>query len=407
MSSSKQPTHRVPDHVPGSLVMSYPFSFGARTTQDPFSTFVSEMHTRPEIFYTMTAYPSGEGSWVLRRTEDLRTVYMDTDHFSNEDFAPFAKLLGESWGLVPAETDPPMHQLYRSFVNPLFTPKAINALDAKIRAYAQQYVSDIKAKGHCEFMSEFAFEFPIKVFLELIDLPQHDAGMFLIWVGDLLHATDLGVLVARTREVVAYLRDVIASRKRAPGDDMVSYGVKAEIDGRKLTDDELLGFFFNLFVGGLDTVSSNMGLQFWHLARHADDQQRLRENRGLIPDAISELMRAYANVTTFRTCKKQTQIKGVTFMPGDKVAMPTTLAGRDPQEYERPDEVVLDRRPRHLSFAYGPHLCVGMHLATREMRMAMEEFLGSIPPFTLASDATVEFLLSGVIQPVSVPLVWS
>src|SRR3546814_7339538 len=84
---------------------------------------------------------------------------------------------------------------------------------------------------------------------------------------------------------------------------------------------------------------------------------------------------------TFRVCVKETQIQGVTIKPGDKVAMSTTLAARDPDEWDRPNEIILNRKPRHVSFGYGPHLCVGMHLAKREMRIAMKEFLTVIPEF--------------------------
>src|SRR3546814_15397953 len=95
--------------------------------------------------------------------------------------------------------------------------------------------------------------------------------------------------------------------------------------------------------------------------------------------AIDEFMRAFAAVMTFRVCVKETQIQGVTIKPGDKVAMSTTLAARDPDEWDRPNEIILNRKPRHVSFGYGPHLCVGMHLAKREMRIAMKKFLTVIP----------------------------
>jgi cytochrome P450 len=117
-------------------------------------------------------------------------------------------------------------------------------------------------------------------------------------------------------------------------------------------------------------------------------------------------MRAYAAVTTYRTCTKPVTINGVAMMPGDKVAMATPLAGRDPAEFDDPDTVRLDRRPRHVSFGYGVHTCVGMQLANREMRIAMEEFLAEIPPFRLNSDVPERTLLGGMIQPESVPLVW-
>src|SRR3546814_7650750 len=104
----------------------------------------------------------------------------------------------------------------------------------------------------------------------------------------------------------------------------------------------------------------------------------------MISDAIEEMMRAYAAVTTFRTCDNPVTLGEVTFQPGDKIAMPTCLAGRDPEYYEDANKVILNRKARYLSFGYGPHLCVGMHLARREMRIAIEQFLSIIPPFRLA-----------------------
>ncbi|MCC6482136.1 MAG: cytochrome P450, partial [Sphingomonadaceae bacterium] len=194
-------------------------------------------------------------------------------------------------------------------------------------------------------------------------------------------------------------------RRKAPRDDIISYALGVEVEGRKLNDDELVGFSFNLFIGGLDTVSTNMGLQFLHLARNPQDQQYLRDNPKEIPHAIDEMMRAYAAVTTFRTCTKETEFGGVKMMPGDKVAVHTTLAGRDPEEFPEPGEVRLGRNPRHVSFGFGPHMCVGMHLAKREMRIAIEEFVQRIPQFSVKPGHEVEYHL-GMIQPVTLPLVW-
>jgi cytochrome P450 len=395
-----------PAHVPEHLVRDYPILMGAITDEHPFETMIPALHKNPEIFYSMHAYPGMAPAWIVRRTEDLRAIYFDTEHYSNKDFAPFAKLIRESWNLLPAETDPPMHALYRIFVNPIFTPVAIAKLETRIRQYAREYVEGFKARRHCEFMADFAFEFPIKVFLELMGLPLELTPQFTAWEMDLLHCGDLGRIAQATQNVVDYLRGEIAVRQANPTDDLLSYGVKARIQGRALTDDELVGFAFNLFIGGLDTVSTNMGWQFRHLAEHPDHQEALRANPAMIPDAIEELMRAYGAVTTFRTCVKQTAIRGVTFMPGDKIAMSTALAGRDPAEFDRPNEVILNRKPRHVSFAYGPHLCVGMHLARREMRIAMEEFLAAIPAFRIAEGETLRSHLGGIIQPVTLPLVW-
>ena len=254
-------------------------------------------------------------------------------------------------------------------------------------------------------MSEFAFEFPIKVVLDLIGLPQDMVGQFLEWETDLLHGHDLETIAAATKNVVAYLRAEIDERKRKPREDLLTFGVNAEVDGVKMTDDEVLGFAFNLFIGGLDTVSTNLGLQFWHLATHHEDQTKLRANPALIPDAIEEMLRAYAAVSTFRTVAKKVEVNGVTMMPGDKVIMSTTLAGRDPAVWANPETIDFGRKPQHVSFATGPHLCLGLHLARRELTFAMSQFLKDVPQFRLAPGTETEFHL-GMIQPLALPLVW-
>ena len=400
------PEPTIPAHVPATLVKHFPYIFGTTTKQEPHLDWAPAIHAEgPDIFYAPHAYPGGSPAWVVRRMDHLREIYFDTDTFSSKDFSPFAKLIGESWINTPVEIDPPEHAKYRKMANPLFTPKAVSALDEKIRHYAIDYVEAFCAKGECEFMSQFAFEFPIKVFLELMDFPLEHTKQFLEWEYDLLHVADMAKIAVATRNVVDFLREQIEDRRKARRDDIISYALDVDVDGAKLNDDELVGFSFNLFIGGLDTVSTNMGLQFTHLARNHEDQDFLRKNPEEIPHAIDELMRAYAAVTTFRTCTKETEFHGVTMMPGDKVMMSTTLAGRDPAEFENPGKVDFSRRPRHVSFGFGPHTCIGMHLAKREMRIALEEFLGRIPQFSIKPGHDVEYHL-GMIQPVTLPLVW-
>ncbi|MBL0000878.1 MAG: cytochrome P450 [Sphingomonadales bacterium] len=395
----------IPDHVPASLVRPFPYVFGMTTRDDPFGDWATEVHKGPGIFYAPHAYPGGTPAWIVRRVEDLRKVYFDTDTFSSKDFSPYSKMIGDTWTNLPVEIDPPHHAKYRSFINPLFTPTAMTKLEGKIRNYAVEYIEAFRERGACEFMSEFAFEFPIKVFLELMDFPLSNTKQFLEWETGLLHEMDMWKMAVAVRNVVAFLREQIEDRRKAPRDDIISYALGVEVEGRKLNDDELVGFSFNLFIGGLDTVSTNMGLQFLHLARNPQDQQYLRDNPKEIPHAIDEMMRAYAAVTTFRTCTKETEFGGVKMMPGDKVAVHTTLAGRDPEEFPEPGEVRLGRNPRHVSFGFGPHMCVGMHLAKREMRIAIEEFVQRIPQFSVKPGHEVEYHL-GMIQPVTLPLVW-
>ena len=398
-------TKDVPDHVPAELVRPFPFIFGSTTRANPFEDFAPAVHNGPELIYAPLSYPGGGSAWVPRCMQDMRAIYLDTEHFSSKDFSPFAPITGGSWSNSPAELDPPLHGPFRHMANPLFTPKAMAALDDRIRACAAEYIEGFRSKGGCDFKRDFALKFPIKVFMELMGLPLDRVDQFLEWETMLIHSTSIEVIAQGTHQVVGYLTELLEDRRRNPANDLLTWTTTATKEGKPLTQDEQIGFSFNLFVGGLDTVTANITNQTLHLARNPQHRKLLRENPALIPNAIDEFMRAYGAVTTFRTCAKETTVRGVTMKPGDKIVMSTTLAGRDPAEFPNPGEVRLDRKPRHTGFGFGIHTCIGMHLARREMRIAMEELLARIPDFSIAPGHEMEFHL-GVIQPVALPLVW-
>jgi cytochrome P450 len=292
-------------------------------------------------------------------------------------------------------------------LNPMFSPSRMAKLEERIRQYARELLLEMKPRGTCEFVADFALEFPIRVFLELMGLPQENMAQILSWEHALLRSQSVEPVAAAVKAVTAYLAEQCEARRREPRDDLLTLGVQAEVEGRKLTENELKGFCFSLFVGGLDTVSTNLSAHFRHLAENTADQQFLRENPDKIPDAIDELMRAYAAVTTLRVCKQAVEIGGAHMQPGDLVLMPTFLAASDPEVFPNPEVVDLTRKPRHVSFGYGPHLCIGMHLARREMRIAMEEALAILPQFTVAPGAEImSYCSMAPIGPVALPLVW-
>ena len=395
----------VPAHVPGDLVRSFPYGLGLKTKEQPH-TYIAGIHEEPPVFWARHSSGTPFGGWVVRRMEDLRQIYYDTEHFSANTGSTFSTMIGEHWINVPSELDPPLHTKLRSALNPLFTPKRMAALEDKVRDHARQAIARFKDKHACELMGDFAFEFPIRIFLDLMGLPQDRMQDFLAWEHRLLHSLDFNGVIETVKTVSGYLREEIDARRDAPRDDFISYGLSVEAEGERLTDDQVMGFCFGLFLGGLDTVSTNIGHQFRHLAEHQEHQALLRREPERIPNAIEEMMRAYAAVATPRRCIKEYRIGDVTMQPGDLVLMATFLAGRDPEAFENPGDVDFDRKPRHVSFGYGAHTCIGMHLAKREMRIALEEFLSAIPQFRIAPEATVESYLGGMIAPIALPLAW-
>lgn len=396
----------IPGHVPQDLVKSYPLRLGAETYDNPFETIIPEMHRGPAAYWAPDAWSGVSPAWIFRRAADITQIYLDTEHFSSKDFAPFATLVQENWNVLPVESDPPQHIHYRTLFNPLFSPRRIAELDERIRYHARSYIDRFKDRDHCDFIADFAARFPVAVFLEIFGLPIDEVEQFLAWEDDLLHNPDIACIADATRAVKTYVMAVVAERREAPRDDMLSYFANCEVNGQPASDDEIWGFCFNLYLGGLDTVTTNLGWQFRHLATHPEHQQALRDNPKLIPDAVEEMLRAYSAVTTGRQCIKPVTIGGVQLLPGDRVMVSTTLGSTDPEVHDDPFAVRFDRKPRHLAFGSGVHNCVGLRLARRELHVAMEEVLAAVPTFRLAPDARILTRLGGVMAQDRLPLVW-
>jgi cytochrome P450 len=399
----------LPDHVPPHLVYDFPFRQRGRITVSPtpWEMFDQLLVEAPSIYWTphLTA---GRDGWVINHGPTIHKLLADTEHFSNSAKFPAREAARNPIPIpIPSLADPPAHGFYKKLLYPRFTPSRMAEMENDIRAHAQSAISKFKDRGSCEFMADFALEFPIVVFLELMGLPQDRKMQFLEWERELIRGADTDVIANVIENVTEYLTKEVIKHRENPRDDLISYGIYAEYQGRSLDDGELLGYCLNLFLGGLDTVSAAISHQFIYLARDTILQQRLRENPALIPAACDEMIRAFPVIVQMRDCIKPVEILGQMVMPGDRITMPTQTANRDPAVFERPGEIILGRKANHVAFGTGPHFCLGIHLAQRELRIAVQEFLAAVPPFRLDSGAAIAYDIGAVIQPISVPLSWS
>lgn len=399
-------TGDIPPHVPAELVMSFPLRLGLSTYDNPYTTILPEIHKMPPVFWAPDAYLGVAPAWVFRRAKDLNQIFLDTEHFSSKDMAPFSALVGEQWSMLPLESDPPDHMKYRMLLTPLLTPARVAGMSSRVREHARHYIDRFKDTNGCEFVSEFAARFPIAVFLELFGLPMDEVDQFLAWEDSLLHEPDVDRIAQAVRAVKIYIMGVVEQRREKPRDDLISYFTHAKIDGRPATDDEIWGLCFTLYAGGLDTVTNSLGWYFRHLATHPEHQHQLRANPAMIPWAVEEFLRAFSVSTVNRTCIKPVTIGGVHIQVGDKVLLSTPIGSTDPEEHDNPFKVQLDRKPRHLAFGSGAHNCVGLRLARRELHIALEEMLATLPTFRLAPDAKVLARLGSVLSLQNLPLEW-
>ncbi|MCK9685652.1 cytochrome P450 [Scleromatobacter humisilvae] len=399
LPESESRTTGVPGHVPPELVREFDFRTGLG---DRPHEVVGALHGGPRIVYSTTNHHhvAGVGSWIPTRAEDIRAVLQDAEAFSSRVVRSSSALT-----LIPLELDPPEHGAFRAIMNPLFSPNRIKVLEAKIRDRARALVENCAAKGESEYIDDFARPLPIGIFVDLMGLPPEDLERFLAWEKLIIH--DMGARARTMKEVGDYLSGLIADRRVHPTDDLITFAVKSEIDGKPLSDAQVLGICVLLFMAGLDTVTSALGFQLRYLAEHPNEQQRLRDDPSLIPAAVEELLRAYAVVNTTRYATRDVELAGVTIKKGDNVTCSTILASRDPREFERSDEVLLDRSPNlHNAFSYGPHRCIGSHLARRELVIGLEEWLKRIPPFRLKDGQALEAHGGGVFGLEALPLVW-
>ena len=374
-----RPAHVPPELVGGFNLMDDP-SMMPQPLGDPH-TAIARLLDGPPIFYSLNMTRNGEGAWIVVRAEDQRRVLQDGLTFSSNRNI-FSSALGETWPLIPLEIDPPEHGKWRSLLNPLLSPRRGVNLEPIVRQRAIELIEGIKAKGNsCEAMHDFAFPFAVSIFLQFLGIGHERLHEFVGWANDLLHGTP-AQRTAAAKIVVAFLDDLQALRRREPADDFMTFVTQAEIDGRRMTPEEVKAMSVLLFVAGLDTVAAAIGFDLLYLAQHRAEQEMLRAEPGRILLAAEEMLRAFPTVTPIRRATRDVEVAGALIKAGDLIACPSMTANRDPAEFANPEKIDFAREDnRHVAFAYGPHRCLGSHLARREVVIGLEEWLARIPTF--------------------------
>jgi cytochrome P450 len=378
----------VPSHVPPELVHPFDLFNDPEMSSCPFGR-IEKLRQHGRIFWNPTN-PDYGGSWVLTHAEDLRYVFSNPQIFTSKNkLSGFRADVENQLEMIPLELDGTRHSKFRDLINPLFTPTAIAKLVEGVNERAVELIEAVRAKGKCEFMSAFGNPFPVSIFMQFMGLPQDNTQLFMSWVVDIQHKDDNALRSRATEACCAFLEDLAAQRRAKPTGDLVSYIVSANMDGRSLTDGEVMGVLYLFFLAGLDTVSSTLSWFFHHLATHPDQQQQLRENPQMIDKAVEELLRRYSIVTPHRQCTQDVEIGGVKIKAGDWVTTITGLGSTDPCQFADPLEVNFERKNSraHLAFAYGAHFCMGLHLARRELQIALREWLARIPMWHLKPGA--------------------
>jgi cytochrome P450 len=356
-----------------------------------------------------------QGYWIFTRHEAVKDIYKQPEIFSSESITPWEP--NPIYRFVPTQIDAPDHIKYRRVVNPWFSPRSVDAAEERLRELCRGLVEQIAPQGGCDFVTGFALRFPTEAFLSVIGIDPRDADLFVPWVEDFFGGfsgdpAGLEPMAKALDGIREYWAAALDERRAEPAlreGDLASHILHSTFDDRPLTDAEMLDMLTVLVLAGLDTTRGELGYMFRHLAEHPEHRRVLIEQPDLIPGAVEEVLRYYTIVFgDGRKVTRDVEFHGVHLKKGDMVYGLVSAANRDPDAYERAEEFVIDRtRNNHMGFANGPHRCLGMHLARREMQLAVEEWLRAIPDFRIAEGADLSERGGGAMMTLtSLPLVW-
>ena len=353
------------------------------------------------------------GTWLPTRHEDISAIAHDTEHFTSRGVivSVLEPQVPAPVGYAPPiSSDPPFHQVARSLLLPAFAPKAIRPIEAPTRAFCAQLIdqilNDLPASGVVDAAEQYAQHIPVRVIAHMLGVPAEDGDRFRGFIHRILEmAGQNEEPVAPDETMIHYIFTQIEKRRDEPSDDLIGFLLQAEIDGVPLTDDHVGGTIALILLAGIDTTWSAIGASIWYLAQHPEECARLIAQPELMPFAVEEMLRAFAPVTMARKVSQDVELGGKQLHEGDWILLPFPSANRDPEFFENPNEVILDReKNRHAAFGLGIHRCLGSNLARMELTVALEEWLARVPEFELADPEAVLWSTGQVRGPRKLPI---
>ncbi|HEX2812676.1 MAG TPA: cytochrome P450 [Sphingopyxis sp.] len=355
-------------------------------------------------------HPDYRPFWAVTKFADIQEVERQPDLFLNAPRTFLRTLAYEeraraATGGNPALLrslvfmDAPDHAQYRKLTQAWFMPGRIKVLEADIRQLAAEVIDDMVDRGGvCDFAADVVPYFPVRVIMRILGVPRCDEPLILQLTQEIFGSDDPDVQAARTmtasladtvKVFADYFRDLTAERRRNPADDLATLFAQAEIDGRPMADHESVSYYILVATAGHDTTSSTTAGGLLALIENPDAQARLRADPSLLPGAVDEMVRWVSPVRHFfRTATRDCHLRGKAIRAGDSLMMCYPSANRDEEIFDDPFAFRVDRPAnRHIAFGYGPHLCLGMHMARMEIRIFYEELLRRVASVELAGDA--------------------
>jgi len=364
----------------------------------PHAVWARLRHESPVAYL---APPGYEPFWAISKHADIVEIASQPERFSSAG----GLVLGRTGtGIQPSEMvvtlDPPRHGPLRRTAMPRFTPRAIRSRHEEIDRIAVGILDDLVASDDVagfDFVERVAAPLPIGVISWILGVPREDWQFLFRWTNEIIGKDDPefrqpgetpGQTIRRARgELHAYLNALIERRRRQPGDDIVSQLIDAEIDGRPLTEEQLLNYCELIVEAGNETTRNAISGGLLAFSEYRSQWDRLREHPELLSSAVEEILRWVSPIIHFtRTATEDCDVRGARISAGDKVALFYASANRDEEVFVDPFEFRVDRQPNHhLAFGSGPHFCMGAHLARVELEALFRHLLVRLDDFELTA----------------------
>ncbi len=359
--------------------------FSDEVRRDPYPLFKQVRGISPVVHV-----PPPFDGWLIFDFETVKRVIFDHVAFSSRVPAP------PNWFIF---TDPPIHSKQRALISRAFTPSVVANLEPWIRQLSRELLDPLVDRGEMDLVEDYAAPLPMKVIARLIGIPPADWTRFRRWSDGILKisftradeatkAAAFAEFQAATVEMDAYLVEATAGRRRAPADDLLTRLIEAEVDGERLTHEQILGFFQLLLVGGQETTANLISNAVLSLVEHPDQLGRLIESPELLPKAIEEVLRYRSPFQwLMRTPTRDIEVHRQTIPAGRLVLPMIGSANRDDRQFPDAERFDITRDPNpHLAFGQGIHACLGAPLARLEARIALADIFSRMKDLALASD---------------------
>lgn len=392
------------------------------TFQDP--AIAHDIFTRMRAEEPVAFCPEpwgGKGFWSITKYDDIEEISKLPNVFSSDgkhggitlptpdmianrrnvslsDVESPEELSAFEGGRSMITMDPPEHNQHRRLVAPGFTPQRLDALIARIRTRADTLLDEVAAKGNAEsdFVADIAAELPIQMLAELFAVPQSDRHKLFEWSNLIIGGDDPDINVSREQtmaafmELAGYAMQLYQARQADPGDDLITMLANTEVEGEPMSIADYLSAFILLVVAGNETTRNSISGGLLALCQYPAEREKLINDPSLIPNAVDEIIRwVHPVIYMRRTALEDYRLRDVTIKAGDKVAMWYMSANRDEDKWPDPFTFNVSREgPRHLSFGYGQHLCIGWRLAEIQLRILLEGVLAHYPTLQVTGPVT-------------------